>query len=134
MFLAQLLGTLTDLALPRQEHQHVTLGGEARHLVDGIRYSLREMRRLDILSVLLNRPIAHFNWVQTARHLDDRCIVEMMREALGVNSGRSDEELELGAPWKQPLDVAEQEVDVEAAFVCLVQDDGVVGVEETVGL
>ena len=44
----------------------------------------------------------------------------------GVDGRRGDDQLEVGPLRQQPLEVAEQEVDVEAALVGLVDDDRVV--------
>ena len=50
----------------------------------------------------------------------------MLGEALRVDRGRGDDDLEVGAGGQQPLEVAEDEVDVQAALVGLVDDQGVV--------
>ena len=58
----------------------------------------------------------------------------MLREALGVDRRRGDDELQILAFLQQALQVTEQEVDVEAALVRLVNDDRVVGLEQRVML
>ena len=40
--------------------------------------------------------------------------VEVLREPVHVDRRRGDDQLEVGPPRQQPLEVAEQEVDVEA--------------------
>ena len=50
----------------------------------------------------------------------------MLAEALRVDGGRGDDDLEVGAGGQQPLQVAEDEVDVQAALVRLVDDQRVV--------
>ena len=47
----------------------------------------------------------------------------MAREGLGVDGRRGDDHLEVGPLRQQPLEVAEEEIDVEAALVGLVDDD-----------
>jgi hypothetical protein len=59
---------------------------------------------------------------------------EMRRKAVGVDGRRGDDELEVGPLGQQLLEVAEQEIDVEAALVRLVDDDRLVGVQVGVGL
>ena len=54
---------------------------------------------------------------------------EVRGEPLGVDGRRGDDQLEVGPPRQQPLEVAEQEVDVEAALVGLVDDDRVVAAQ-----
>ena len=58
----------------------------------------------------------------------------MAGEALRVDGGRGDDHLEIGALWQQLLQVAQDEVDVEAALVGLIDDDGVVLGEHAVVL
>jgi hypothetical protein len=48
------------------------------------------------------------------------------RRTARVDRGGGDDQLEVGPLRQQPLEVAEQEVDVEAALVGLVDDDRVV--------
>ena len=58
----------------------------------------------------------------------------MLAEPLRVDGRRGDDQLQVGSSWKQLADVAEQEVDVEAAFVGLVDDQGVVAAQHAVAL
>jgi hypothetical protein len=58
----------------------------------------------------------------------------MFGEPLRVDGGRGDDDLEVGAAGQQPLQVAEDEVDVQAAFVRLVDDQGVVAPQLAVPL
>ena len=59
---------------------------------------------------------------------------EVRGEPLGVDGGAGDDHLEVRAPRQQPLEVAEDEVDVEAALVGLVDDQGVVAAQVAVAL
>jgi hypothetical protein len=58
----------------------------------------------------------------------------MAGESFGLDGGGGDDEFEVGAARQQPAQVAEQEVDVEAAFVCFVEDEGVVAQQPPVAL
>jgi len=49
------------------------------------------------------------------------------REAFGVDGRRRDDDLQVRTARQQLLQVTEQEVDVQTAFVRFVDDDGVVG-------
>ena len=77
-------------------------------------------------------PVADVDGVGAAGDLDDRRAAEVLREALGVDGGRGDDDLEVGAAGEQLGEVAEDEVDVEAALVGLVDDQGVVAAEHPV--
>ena len=59
---------------------------------------------------------------------------EMAREALGVDGRRGDDDLQVGPARQDLAQVAEQEVDVQAALVRLVDDDRVVGAQQRVAL
>ena len=78
--------------------------------------------------------MAHFDRVQPPRHLDHRRAVEMLRETLGIDGRRGDDQLQVRPARQQLLQVAEQEVDVQAALVRLVDDDRLVGVQVGVAL
>jgi hypothetical protein len=54
--------------------------------------------------------------------LSDSPPAKLLAEALRVDRGRGDDDLEVGPAGQQPLQVAEDEVDVQAALVRLVDD------------
>jgi hypothetical protein len=56
--------------------------------------------------------------------------VEVLGEALRVDGGGGDDQLQVRALGQQLLQIAEQEVDVEAALVGLVDDQRVVFVQQ----
>ncbi|MDT4836535.1 hypothetical protein FQZ97_702390 [compost metagenome] len=127
MVLAQRLGGLADLALARQEHQHVARA-DAAQLIDGIDDAvvqvalarLRAARRGARRRVVGDRAIAHFHRVQPPADLDHRRGLAVEREmrgkALRIDGGRGDDHLQVG-PLRQDLaQVADQEVDVQAAI------------------
>jgi hypothetical protein len=118
---------VADLPLARQEHQDVALplGGE---LVDGVH------DRGDLVPVGIgvrvlridHRSVADLDRVRAPADLDDRGAGEVGGHPLDVDGRRGDDELEVGPPRQQLSQVAEQEVDVEAPLVRLVEDDRVV--------
>ena len=75
---------------------------------------------------LLERPVADLDGVHPPRDLDDGGAAEGPRELPDVDGRRGDDELEAGPPLEKQAQVPQQEIDVEAAFVGLVEDDGVV--------
>ena len=115
--LLQRVGGVADLPLPGTEDEDVA--GSLRHqLTDGLGDRLR--------LVVHELVVANLHGIRATRHLDDRRVVEMCREALGVDRGRGDDDLEVAAARQQLLEVAEDEVDVETSLVRLVDDDRVV--------
>ena len=153
--LAQRLGSLADLALAGQEHQHVTRPTALR-LIDRIddrieqvaplalarwRALARTRRRLRpfLRIFVLHRAVMHGDRIQAARHLDHRrrlaCGVgKVAGKAVGIERRRGHDHLEIGPFGQQRAQIAEQEVDVQAALVRLVDDQGVIGGEQRVGL
>ena len=54
--------------------------------------------------------------------------LKCLRKPFRIDGGGGDDEFEIRAPGQQLLEVAQQKIDVQAALVRLVDDDGVVGV------
>ena len=151
----QRLVRVADLALPGQEDQHVAARILASDLVAGgddavvdaarsvriARFGIRRSgaaRRVGLVRALrfgiVQRAIAHVHRIAAALHADHRRAVEVRGEALGVDGRRGHDDLEVRALLQQLLEIAQQEIDVEAALVRLVDEDGVVGRQEAVGL
>ena len=131
--LAEDLRRLADLALARQEHQHVALPTAAQigHRI-GERLLLLLAR--GVLPVALDRAVAHLHRVEAAGDFDHRRVVEMPREFLRVDGGRSDDDFQVFSFFDQLLQIAEQKIDVQASFVRFIEDDGVVGAQQRVAL
>ena len=67
-------------------------------------------------------------------HLDDRRVPEVGGEPFGLDGRRRDDHLQVGPAGQQLAQIPEQEVDVEAALVCLVENQGVVPQQASVAL
>jgi hypothetical protein len=117
---------IADLALARQEDQHVAARIQAGDLVDGRHDGVVDGAFALVFALAFQRAVAHFHRVGAAFDADHRRIVEMLGEAFGIDGGRGDDQFQVRALAQQLLQVAQQEVDVEAAFVRLVDDDRVV--------
>ena len=131
MVLAQILGASRISRSPGRNTSISPCADNARDLVHRIDDRLRQLGDLAGLLVFLDRAVAHLHRIHAPGHLDHRRIVEVAREALRIDGGRGDDELQIRAPGQQPLQIAEQEIDVQAALVRLVDDDGVVGARES---
>ncbi len=124
--------SLTDFPLAGQEDQDVSpvfLGKFIHRIQDGL---LGGITPLATVLVFFRRRITHFHQPGAAGYLNHRSIREMPGELLRIDGRRGDDELEITALLQQLLQVAQQEIDVQAAFVSLIQDDGIVFVEKTV--
>ncbi len=156
MVLAQRLGRVADLSLARQEHQHVAgaLAAQLVHRVDDAvhQIALGLARRLLAVTpargalgvahrrraLVGDRPVADLDRIEPAAHLDHRrrlrLAAEVAREAVRVDGRRGHDQLQV-RPLRQDLaQVAEQEIDVEAAFVRLVDDQRVIRPQQRIGL
>ena len=93
---------------------------------------------LVVVLVRGERAIAHLHRICAAGNLDYRrrlvALAEVPGEALGIERCRRHDDLEVGPLANQSLEVAEQEIDVQAAFVRLIDDDRVVRRELPVAL
>ena len=131
----QRLVRIANLTLARQEHQHIATRVDAgdlvdrRHdgVVDGAFAIAPNIAGVAVARFAFERAVAHLHRESAAFHVDHRRVIEMPREPLGVDGGRSDDQLEVGTLAQQLFEIAQQEVDVEAALVRFVHDDGVVG-------
>ncbi|MCY1174198.1 hypothetical protein D9M73_143920 [compost metagenome] len=140
--LAQHFRGIANLALAGQEHQHVTRAAAFAALVGGNFVEGGEDRLihrqvvLDPVALLIlfqgQRAIPGVHREGTAGDFDNGRIVEMLGETLQVDGCRSDDDFQVGTARQQGFQVAEQEVDVEAAFVGLVDDDRVVAFQITI--
>ncbi len=134
--LLQRLGRLPDVPLAGQEHQDVAVA-LAGQLVDRVGDGLGLGERL-VDGRAVRWPVADLDRVGPARDLDDGggavlgC--EVVGEPFGVDGGRGDDDPQVGSAGEELAEVAEDEIDVEAAFVGLVDDDRVVAVEVPVPL
>ena len=59
-------------------------------------------------------------------HLHHRRIVEVLGERLDVDRRAGDDHLEIATAGQQTLQVTEDEIDIQAAFVGFVDDDALV--------
>ena len=126
------LGGIADLPLAGQEDQDVARAQGAQ-LGDRV----HDAADLVGLAVGQQRAIAHLDRIGPARNLDDRRTGalgpgEVRREPRRVDGRRGDDDLQIMAAQGQLPQVPEQEVDVEAAFVGLVENDRVVATEVAV--
>jgi len=112
MMLAQRLRRLADLALARQEHQHVAAAG-AGALVDRVDDAVHQRAVVGVV-VVLHRPVAHLHRIEPPGDVDHRrrraAGAEVRGEALGVDGRRGDDQFEVRPARQQLLQVAEQEV------------------------
>ena len=126
----QLCG-VADLAFARQKDQDIAAAG-AGALVDRIDDCVLDVAFLVFGHVgMAHGAVAHFDRVQTPRHLDHRRRsargFEVARETVGIDGGGGDDHLQAGPARQELLQVAQQEVDVERTLVRLVDDERVVG-------
>ena len=120
------VGRVADLALTAEEHQDVAGRRRRDDLLD------RGGDLVDLVLPLVWLAVDDLDGVGAAGHLDDRGVVEVLGEAGGVDRRGGDDHAQVRALGQQLLEVAEQEVDVEASLVRLVDDDRVVAAQHPV--
>ena len=91
--------------------------------------SLMPCPRSRLFASVAQRPVPDFHRVGPAGYLDDRRTREGRRESLRVDGRGGDDHLQVRAAGQQLPEVAEDEVDVQAALVRLVDDQRVVAAQ-----
>ncbi len=122
-----MVGGVVDLPLAAEEHEHVACT-DAAQLLDGV----GDGRHL--VGAVLHRPVADVDRERPPADLDHRRTTEVLGEAGRVDRRRGDHDVQVVAPFQQAVQVAEEEVDVQAALVGLVDDDRVVAAQHPVAL
>ena len=115
---------VADFALARQKHQNIpaVAAPQAGHLLgDGFGQVF-----------VIRWRIAQLDRMAFARHLNHRRVVEMAGKLLRIQRGRCDDDLEIGALRCELSQIAEQKIDVQAAFMRFVDDDGVIAAQAPV--
>ncbi len=145
MLLRQGVGGVPDLPLAAEENQDVA-GPRRTQLVHRGRDRFRQVAfdhraRTGVgvgFGIGVGRhdqwPVADLHRKGAAGDLDHRRVAEMAREALRVDRRRGDDHLQVGPSWQELPQVAEDKVDVEAAFVGLVDDQRVVLAQQPISL
>ena len=133
---AQEVGGVVDLPLPGQEHERVADAGQ---LVAGVADRLDLVAAVDgALHLLAVRAVADLDRVRPPGHLDDGRVDAVAGEVAGeagrVDRRRRDDHLEVRPARQQLAEVAEDEVDVEAALVGLVDDQRVVAAQVAIAV
>ena len=116
---------VTNVALAGQKHQDV-----ASRLTPELLRGLPDRLRQVVFTV--GRGVANLDRVGAALDRDDGRVVEELAQSLRVDGGRGDDQLEIRPLGQHPLEIAQQKVDVEAAFVRLIDNDRLVAIEKTV--
>ena len=132
---AQVVGGFADLAFTRQKDQNVAaVVGITPKLVDRIGDGVVEV----VVARFLERPVTLLDREHAPGHHDDGrrsfATGKVLGKTLGINRGRSHHHFQIRPARQDLLEVAQQEVNVQAAFVGLVDDDRVVGFQQRVGL
>ena len=122
------VGAVADLALAWQEHQHVAVWIDLRQPID------RPRDMPGKLLVVIRRQEKLLHGKGPAFRGDHGSVVEECREGPGVQRGGGNHQLQVRATLQQPLEVAEQEVDVQRPLVGFVQNQRVVLLEVRIAL
>ena len=133
MMFAQGLGSGADLPFAAEEDEDIA-AVDAAQLVHRIEYRLLHVAIAAVFVLGQQGAVAHLHRIHAPRYLDDRRGVEMLGETLRIDGGRGDDQFEIGTLGQQLLEIAQQKIDIEAALVGLVDDQGVVVIEVAVVL
>ncbi len=126
MRLAQQIGRFANLALAAEEHQDVTPLWQRQNLF----YRIQHLQRQ--IPVFLGGTVFNVHGIGAAGYLNNRCIIEVLRETLYIDGRRGDNHFQVGALGENIFQIAEQEVDIQAPFMGLVDNQGIVAVQQSV--
>ena len=127
---------LADFALAGQKNQNVAAlpRPATPQLIDAVGNCRVQVG----VFAFFKRAVAQLHRKGAARHHDDRrrplAVGKVVGKTLGVDRGRGDDDLQIGPLGAQLAQKAQQKVDVQAAFVRLVDDECVVRPQQRVGL
>ena len=123
---------------------NVPLAGQKYQYIPGHGQAITALLALNLLQHLFDLPgqfltvsrwaIAHFHRESPPGYFQHWRITEVIGKAFMVDGGRGNNELEIGALRQQLLEIAEQKIDIQAALVGLIDDQGVVVVEKAIPL
>ncbi len=136
--LANVVCSLPYFALAGQKDQDVTL---LRWLPPQLIHCIGNGRVQVIVAALFVRTVPLLDRKSAPRHHDDGCgnrlltsACKVFCKAICINRGRGHHHLQVGPAGQNLSQVAKQEIDVQAALMGFVNDDGVVSFEQRVGL
>src|SRR5699024_9093579 len=122
---AQMPLVITYIPIAGQEHQDVTRS-VAPQLMNSLFDSFGHVDTFGWWLITQRHRIA------TTFNINHRRIIEKFRETVRIDGRRSDDQFEIRSPGQQAFDIAEQEIDIECAFVRFVENDGFVATEKTI--
>ncbi len=120
------------LALTRQEHQHIAAQAARRQLIQRCAHRFRHILSFAFIADL-QRAITGLDRITAPRHLHHHR-AEMPGEPVCIQRGGRDDEFQVRAARQQLFQVAQQKIDVQAAFVRLVDDDRVITSEQRIAV
>ena len=124
---------VVDVALRGHEHENVAterITAQALDRSNGLIYIGDVVSIFFIGSIF---PVFGGDGISATGYRNNRRIVKMRAKTLSVYGCRGDNQLELGPLGKELLQITKKKVNVQTAFVRLIDDDGVVLAEQAVG-
>ena len=79
-----------------------------------------------------DRTVTDFNWKSASFYLDHRRIIEMLTKAFVIDRGRRDDDFQITALGDQPLDVPQQEINIQAPFMGFIDNQRVILFEQLI--
>ena len=129
-------GGFTNFALSGQKHQNVAAPGDLQ-FVASIGHSVHQ-RLVVCLIGIVHRTPANLYGVCSSRNREYRCGLAIDFKVLGktlrINRRRCDDDFEVFALGKYPLEVAQKKINVDGSLVRFVNDDRVVALQQGIGL
>ncbi len=127
---AQKPRALENVPLAGQKDQHIACHAAPVASpfdgIDGLGDGTLTGTAVFVASAGVGRLVDDFHGIGPPRDAEYRSIAEVCRERLDVDRCRGHDEPKIGTPRQQSRQIAQQEVDVERAFVRLIDDDDLI--------
>ena len=114
------IARLADVALRGHEDEHVAVVGFDEGVFHGGDGTVDEPK---IVFAAFKRRVANIHGKHASGDFDDGRATERSGEGLGVDGGGGDEQLEVGPLFEEAYEVAEEEVNVQGAFVRFIENE-----------
>ena len=96
----QCLVRIANFALTGQENQYIANGFLALNFIAGGNDAIQQCALTGILMVAAHFAIAHLYRIAAPFHTHHRRTTKVCGEALGINRGRGDNQLQVGPTWQ----------------------------------
>ena len=128
----QMVVHIADIPFTGQKYQHVARHGQAIATLITLNFQQDVFHLPGQLLPVCGWPVTHLHRESTPGHFQHRGATEMFGKPLVIDGGRGDDHFQIWPARQQLLEIAKQKIDVQAALVGLINNQGIVLIKKTV--